>query len=115
MRAAGTTGHGVIVARSRGIPLITGIGDVEVPAGVVVAFDARVGSFEVAPDEDAVRATIAERRGEREQALTRADEPATTVDGRTIDVLVNVGAVQDAVDARGCGRVRAGADRGVVR
>ncbi|WP_328526878.1 HPr family phosphocarrier protein [Kribbella sp. NBC_00359] len=101
VRAAGTTGHGVIVARSRGIPLITGIGDVEVPAGVVVAFDARVGSFEVAPDEDAVRATIAERQGEREQALTRADEPATTVDGRTIGVLVNVGAVQDAVDARG--------------
>ncbi|WP_405072132.1 HPr family phosphocarrier protein [Kribbella sp. NBC_01510] len=101
VRAAGTTGHGVIVARSRGIPLITGIGDVEVPAGVVVAFDARVGSFEIAPDEDAVRATIVERRGEREQALTRADEPATTVDGRTIDVLVNVGAVQDAVEARG--------------
>ena len=101
VRAAGTTGHGVIVARSRGIPLITGIGDVEVPAGVVVAFDARVGSFEVAPDEDAVRATIAERRGEREQALTRADEPATTVDGRTIGVLVNVGSVQDAVEARG--------------
>ena len=101
MRAAGTTGHGVIVARSRGIPLITGIGDVEVPAGVVVAFDSRVGSFEVAPDEDAVRATIAERRGERERALTRADEPAMTVDGRTIGVLVNVGAVQDAVAARG--------------
>ncbi|MEU4289871.1 HPr family phosphocarrier protein [Kribbella sp. NPDC026596] len=101
VRAAGTTGHGVIVARSRGIPLITGIGDVDVPAGAMVAFDARVGSFQVAPDEDAVRATIAERQGEREQALARADEPATTVDGRTIEVLVNVGVVQDAVDARG--------------
>ncbi len=101
VRAAGTTGHGVIVARSRGIPLITGIGDVDVPTGVVVAFDARVGSFEVGPDEDAVRATIAERQGERERAVAEADEPATTVDGRTIEVLVNVGAVQDAVDARG--------------
>jgi len=101
VRAAGTTGHGVIVARSRGIPLITGIGEVDVPAGVTVAFDARTGTFEVGPDEAVVRATITERQAEREQALEYADEPATTVDGRTIEVLVNVGSVQDAVDARG--------------
>jgi len=48
-----------------------------------------------------VRATIAERQGERQEALTRADEPATTLDGQTIAVLVNVGGVQDAVDVRG--------------
>ncbi|WP_350281641.1 phosphoenolpyruvate--protein phosphotransferase [Kribbella sp. HUAS MG21] len=101
VRAAGTTGHGVIVARSRGIPLITGIGPVEVRAGAIVAFDARSGVFEVAPDVDRVRATIAERRGERDQAIARADEPAITRDGRTVDVLVNVGVVQDAVEARG--------------
>ncbi|MFI7059454.1 dihydroxyacetone kinase phosphoryl donor subunit DhaM [Kribbella sp. NPDC050124] len=101
VRAAGTTGHGVIVARSRGIPLITGIGDVAVPAGAIVAFDARYGSFEVAPDEVTIQATIAERRAERDQAAALADRPATTVDGRTVDVLVNVGSVQDAVDARG--------------
>ncbi|NIK55942.1 phosphocarrier protein FPr [Kribbella shirazensis] len=101
VRAAGTTGHGVIVARSRGIPLITGIGDVEVPAGTTVAFDARTGSFEIAPDEQVVRATIAERVGERRRALEEAEQPATTRDGRTVDVLVNVGVVQDAVDARG--------------
>ena len=101
VRAAGTTGHGVIVARSRGIPLITGIGDVAVPAGTTVAFDARTGSFEVAPDEQAVRATIAERVGERRRALEEADQPAVTRDGRTIDVLVNVGVLQDAVDVRG--------------
>lgn len=101
VRAAGTTGHGVIVARSRGIPLITGIGDVVVQAGAVVAFDARHGSFQVAPDEAAMHATIVERRAEREQAAAQADQPATTLDGRTVDVLVNVGSVQDAVDARG--------------
>ncbi|MEV0282915.1 phosphoenolpyruvate--protein phosphotransferase [Kribbella sp. NPDC050820] len=101
VRAAGTTGHGVIVARSRGIPLITGIGDVAVQAGAIVAFDARHGSFQVAPDEATIHATIVERRAEREHAAAQADQPATTVDGRTIDVLVNVGSVQDAVDARG--------------
>ncbi|HZX07009.1 MAG TPA: phosphoenolpyruvate--protein phosphotransferase [Kribbella sp.] len=101
VRAAGTTGHGVIVARSRGIPLIAGIGDVEVPAGMLVALDARAGSFEVSPDETAVRATIVERLRERETAVAEAEQPAVTRDGRRIDVLVNVGVVQDAVEARG--------------
>ncbi|WP_307863988.1 HPr family phosphocarrier protein [Kribbella aluminosa] len=101
VRAAGTTGHGVIVARSRGIPLVAGIGDVAVRAGAVVAFDARSGVFDTAPDEDRVRATIADRLGERERAIADAPAPATTRDGRTIDVLVNVGVVQDAVDVRG--------------
>jgi phosphoenolpyruvate-protein phosphotransferase/dihydroxyacetone kinase phosphotransfer subunit len=101
VRAAGTTGHGVIVARSRGIPLITGIGDVHVPPGSVVAFDARAGSFMVDPDEEAFRATIRERAAEREQALATADQPAITTDGRVVPVLANVGSVQDARDARG--------------
>jgi multiphosphoryl transfer protein len=101
VRAAGTTGHGVIVARSRGIPLITGIGDVDVPNGATVAFDARAGSFEVEPDHAAFRTTIEHRQAERGLALAEADQPATTLDGQTIEVLVNVGSVQDAIDARG--------------
>jgi len=101
VRAAGATGHGVIVARSRGIPLITGIGDVDVPAGAIVAFDNRKGSFEVDPEVELVRATIAERVAEQEQAATEAALPAVTIDGRTIAVLVNVGTVQDALAVRG--------------
>ncbi|WP_432951172.1 phosphoenolpyruvate--protein phosphotransferase [Kribbella sp. CA-253562] len=101
VRAAGTTGHGVIVARSRGIPLITGIGDVAVSDGTTVGFDARTGSFVVEPDRHAFELTIRERTGERDVALAAVDEPATTLDGRTIPVMVNVGSVQDARDARG--------------
>lgn len=101
VRAAGTTGHGVIVARSRGIPLVTGIGDVPVADGVLVGFDARDGSFVVQPDEAAFRTAIEARTAERAAALADADQPAVTVDGQTIAVLANVGSVQDAVDARG--------------
>jgi phosphocarrier protein FPr len=68
---------------------------------VTVAFDARTGSFDIAPNVDQVRATIAERQEERERAVAEADEHAITRDGTTIDVLVNVGIVQDAIDARG--------------
>ncbi|QNE19467.1 phosphoenolpyruvate--protein phosphotransferase [Kribbella qitaiheensis] len=101
VRAAGTTGHGVIVARSRGIPLITGIGDVAVPPGAMVGFDARAGSFVVDPDENVFRTAIRARTAEREAAVADAGKPAVTVDGQTIQVLANVGSVQDAVDARG--------------
>ncbi len=103
VRAAGTTGHGVIVARSRGIPVITGIGDVAVSAGVLVAFDARAGEFVVEPADggELFRTAIRERAAEREAALAEAELPAVTVDGQTIQVLANVGSVQDALDARG--------------
>lgn len=103
VRAAGTTGHGVIVARSRGIPLITGIGDVDVPARVLVGFDARAGSFVVDPADggEGLREKGRERAQEREAALAEADRPAVTRDGQTIAVFANVGSVQDAVDARG--------------
>lgn len=104
VRAAGTTGHGVIVARSRGIPLITGIGDVAVAAGALVAFDARSALFVVEPDQEtqeSIRKTLKQRAAERDTALAEADQPAVTRDGRTIPVLANVGSVQDARDARG--------------
>ncbi|WP_344209502.1 phosphoenolpyruvate--protein phosphotransferase [Kribbella sancticallisti] len=103
VRAAGTTGHGVIVARSRGIPLITGIGDVTVPDGVLVGFDARAGSFVVDPPDggQSLRTAARDRAAERETALAEADRPAVTVDGQTVAVFANVGSVQDAVDARG--------------
>lgn len=103
VRAAGTTGHGVIVARSRGIPVITGIGDVVVPAGAVVGFDARAHEFVVGPADggERLRAVVRGRAGEREAALAEAERPAVTLDGTTIAVFANVGSVQDAADARG--------------
>ncbi|WP_343976813.1 phosphoenolpyruvate--protein phosphotransferase [Kribbella koreensis] len=103
VRAAGTTGHGAIVARSRGIPLMTGIGDVAVPAGALVGFDARAQEFVVDPADggERLRGVVRERAGERDAALVEAEQPAVTLDGRTITVLANVGSVQDAMDARG--------------
>lgn len=103
VRAAGTTGHGVIVARSRGIPVVTGIGEVDVPAGSLVAFDARAHEFVVEPPDGGARfrTALRERAAEREVALVEAERPAVTVDGHAIAVLANVGSVQDALDARG--------------
>lgn len=104
VRAAGMTGHGVIVARSRGIPLIAGIGAVDVSPGAVVAFDARTRMFLVDPDE-AARASFAKtyeaRIAERDSALAEADLPAVTIDGQTVHVMANVGSIEDARAAFG--------------
>ncbi|MFC0627128.1 phosphoenolpyruvate--protein phosphotransferase [Kribbella deserti] len=104
VRAAGMTGHGVIVARSRGIPLIAGIGVIGITPGALVAFDAREGTFLVEPDastREAFTATIKARVAERETALAEADRPAVSRDGQTVHVMANVGSVEDARTAFG--------------
>ena len=110
-RAGGATGHGVIVARSRGIPIVTGIGDVAVEDGQLVAFDGRAGRFVVEPDEEEFRGLIERRTAERDEAVRHAGEPAVTTDGHTVRVFANVGSVADAHAA-----ARLGADgAGLVR
>lgn len=100
----GATGHGVIVAKSRGVPIITDVGVKAegIEPGTVVAFDARSGSFVVAPDDSERRRfarQISDRTGRRASALARADEPASTSDGCRITVAANVISVDDAAAA----------------
>jgi phosphocarrier protein FPr len=100
----GATGHGVIVARSRGIPIITGVGEraTAIRSGAVVAFDSRTGRLEIEPDEKVLgefEALIESRAAERRFALDAAGEPAITTDGVHIVVEANVTAVDDAVAA----------------
>ncbi len=107
--ARGTTGHGVIVAASRGIPLLTGVGadDVSgVHTGQVVAFDARRNAFFAElSDEDQRRFPdlVAERVRERIEVVEAAGEPARTRDGHRIPVLANIASVADADTARANG------------
>lgn len=124
-RAGGATGHGVIVARSRGIPIVTGIGEVAVEDGQTVAFDGRAGRFVVDPDDavrDEFRALIERRTAERDEAIRHAGEPAVTTDGHSVRVFANIGSVADAhaaarLGADGAGLVRTEvlfADRGTA-
>jgi phosphocarrier protein FPr len=100
--ARGDTGHGVIIASSRGIPLITGVGTDadDVRNGQVVAFSR--GSFSAHPSDEDVRRWpdyVAERRGERAKLVEAAREPASTSDGVRVPVLANVASVADAESA----------------
>ncbi len=114
-RRGGATGHGVLVASARGIPVLTGVGDrADVPEGTVVAFDARSGRLEVDPPAEVRRSfeeMVAARRAEREAALRDAHVPAVTTDHVRVRVKANVASL--AVARAGAGQGADGA--GLVR
>lgn len=104
----GNTGHGVIVARSRGIPIYTDAGG---PAerlgdGQLIGFDSATREFVVDPSVDEVarfRGLIAQRKRAAQEARQHASEPAVTADGRTVVVGANLTSESDAVAAAGHG------------
>lgn len=114
-RSGGGLGHGVLIARARGVPVLTGAGTaVDVPEGTVVAFDTRSRRLEVDPSEQ-VRADFEEMLSRREQvrgtALSDAHLPAVTRDGVRIPVRANVSSLAVArlgagLGAEGSGLVR---------
>lgn len=104
----GATGHGVIVAKSRGIPIITDVGSAaaDMSPGVVVAFDASMRQFVVAPNSEqqlSFQERIRDRARRRAAAGEAAHRPAVTADGCRIEVMANVGSMSDATAAAGYG------------
>ncbi|MDX6316686.1 MAG: multiphosphoryl transfer protein, partial [Nocardioidaceae bacterium] len=100
----GATGHGDIVAKSRGIPVITDVGDAAagVHDGTLVGFDARTATFVVDPDEEWQRdfaSQVRSRTDARTHALAHASEPAVTTDGCRVTVAANVNSIDDAAQA----------------
>jgi phosphotransferase system enzyme I (PtsI) len=100
----GATSHTAILARSLGIPAVVGAGEavLEVAGTASVIVDGRTGELIVDPDERTVadyrqvQEALAETLG---QAQERAYLPATTADGLTVEVVANIGNLQDAETA----------------
>ena len=112
----GDMGHGVLVARSRGLPVLTDAGAVVdgLPAGTLLAFDAATAELVVDPSPAELarlRARLEESAHRRDRALQQAVEPARLLDGVTVPVLANLASVAEARAA-----VEHGADgAGLVR
>ncbi len=91
----GRTSHGAIVARGRGIPAVVSVRGIlpHVRTGVLAAVDGFTGQVEIEPDPETSRLYSARRDAlTAESAALEAirSEPATTLDGRTVELSANI-------------------------
>ncbi|MCJ7530055.1 MAG: phosphoenolpyruvate--protein phosphotransferase, partial [Anaerolineales bacterium] len=100
----GPTSHSAILARSLGIPAITGAPKsiLQVAEGTLVGLDGFSGAYWVAPSPE-VQNELESRRMEwikkRESLLLASRQPAVTLDGHKVEVAANVGNLKDAQTA----------------
>jgi phosphoenolpyruvate-protein phosphotransferase (PTS system enzyme I) len=111
--AGGTTGHAAILARSRGIPSISGLVGIrkEIKTGDLIAMDGRTGHIHLRPDaelEAAYRKLEREYFFVRERLVENRDLEAVSPDGAKIELLANVNNATDAVTAVNAGAVGVG-------
>jgi len=100
----GPTSHTAILAKALNLPAIVGIGPevLQIPTRTLLAVDGTTGEIVVEPDE----ATIQDftTRGEAlalqsQEELSHASEPAITADGEQVEIVANVGSVEDTRSA----------------
>src|SRR5207253_5847212 len=91
----GATSHAAILARSRGIPAVSGVEGVmaDVADGDLVIVDGRDGLVILRPDQEA---TSAYRKVQREffnlkdRLIANRDRPALSADGTRVELLANI-------------------------
>ncbi|MBO9346282.1 MAG: phosphoenolpyruvate--protein phosphotransferase, partial [Chloroflexi bacterium] len=91
----GPTGHGAILARSLGIPAVTGIGAaaMTIPDGQIVGLDGSAGHVWLAPDPQTIEQLRKRRErwlAERSELRKRAQGTARLRSGETIEVAANI-------------------------
>ena len=101
----GSTSHGALLARSMGIPAVTGVDNIEAiaRAGDPVIVDGNRGLVVVRPSPQTLESY--ERKIQREDELRSANLqfchlPARTRDGRRIRLLANIGVASDLNTAK---------------
>ncbi len=106
--AGGTTGHAAILARSLGIPAVSGLRGIlnDVKSGDLIALDGREGHVYLRPGPE-VEAFYRKLQREyvhlRDSLIENRDLEAITGDGIRVELLGNVNSLADAVMARQVG------------
>ncbi|WP_028537006.1 phosphoenolpyruvate--protein phosphotransferase [Paludibacterium yongneupense] len=110
------TSHVAILARSLDIPAVVGINAqaLKVPDGTSVVLDGSRGTLRVSPSEAELASFRAMQQKQIEQRNSDrlvATQPATTSDGHHVEVVANIGGLQDAekgleLGAEGVGLLR---------
>ena len=110
-QAGGQTSHAAILARSRGIPAVSGIRGMlkQVKNGDTIVVDGREGHVIVNPDAEtaaAYRKLQREFFDLKDQLAENRDQRAVTADGVEVELLANINNLADAKAAVGDGRRR---------
>jgi len=106
----GASSHVAILARSLGIPAVTGIDPdvLDIPDGTPVILDGTKGWLRLRPSNtETMRIRMLQKRQDerRRNELAAAHKPAITADGHRIEVAANINGLRDAAAA-----VASGAD-----
>lgn len=107
-QTGGQTSHAAILARSRGIPAVSGLAGLlrKVKNGDTIVVDGRQGTVLINPDRET---EAAYRKLQREffdlkgRLAENRDQPAVTADGQPIELLANINHKADALSASAMG------------
>jgi phosphoenolpyruvate-protein kinase (PTS system EI component) len=100
LAGGGATAHAAIVARSLGVPMVTGLYEqvLEIPEGAPLVIDGSCGTLVSEPSAERAGAAKEEMRARRaaaQRAHELREQPATTTDGKRIIVLANVASPEE--------------------
>jgi phosphoenolpyruvate-protein kinase (PTS system EI component) len=103
-QAGSQTSHAAIIARSRGIPAVSGVSGIlrQTQTGDTLIVDGREGHVIINPDPEvltAYRKLEREFFNLRDQLAHNRDHPAVTRDGQPVELLANINGVADAQSA----------------
>lgn len=107
-QAGSQTSHAAIIARSRGIPAVSGVSGIlrQTKTGDTIVVDGREGHVIVNPDsemEAAYRKLEREFVDLRDQLAHNRDMPCRTADGMELELLANINGVADCRSATAMG------------
>ncbi|MBI3837536.1 MAG: phosphoenolpyruvate--protein phosphotransferase [Planctomycetia bacterium] len=97
----GRTSHAAILARSRGIPAVSGVKGIQrqIKNGDLLVVDGREGHVLINPDPETTSAYLKLQREffDLKDALAEnRDQPAVTADGQSVELLANINSLSDA-------------------
>jgi len=104
----GVTSHVAIIAKNLGLPALVGVTNVmeEVKAGETIILDATGKQVIINPDEETIQKYTEDIKTlEEEKKLLEklSGVPATTKDGRHVELCINVGNIEDILRAKNVG------------
>lgn len=112
-QAGSQTSHAAIIARSRGIPAVSGVRGIlaQAKTGDTIVVDGREGHVVINPDAEmlaAFRKLEREFVNLRDELAHNHDQPAITADGQAIELLANINGLSDAKAAVSMGAAGVG-------